>query len=247
MIARRTLARYHIGRFGAGAAVLLLAISSAYTLASRADEPSAPVQPSSQAPAKPAPPNESATPPSPPAPPNGGAAPPPTAQTPPSPQPPATPAPPNESATPPSSPGSPNGGAAPPPQTPPNEGAAPAVPNAPSNATVLGKDEIQGILGKKVTSSAGEDMGQIVNVIVDRGGQPRAVVIDFGGFLGVGSRKIAVDWNALHFVPDGKTNEVTLALTRDQLKSAPEYKEGSPVVVIGSTGSTQTVPPGELP
>ena len=42
-------------------------------------------------------------------------------------------------------------------------------------------------------------MGRIVDVIVDRSGQVRAAIIDFGGFLGVGSRKIAVDWNALHF------------------------------------------------
>src|SRR6266849_2785320 len=37
------------------------------------------------------------------------------------------------------------------------------------------------------------------DVLVDRSGIVRAAVIDFGGFLGVGSRKIVVDWNALHF------------------------------------------------
>ena len=42
-------------------------------------------------------------------------------------------------------------------------------------------------------------MGRIVDVIVDRAGAVRAAVIDFGGFLGVGSRKIVVDWNALRF------------------------------------------------
>ncbi len=42
-------------------------------------------------------------------------------------------------------------------------------------------------------------MGHIVDVIVDRAGAVRAAVIDFGGFLGVGSRKIVVDWSALHF------------------------------------------------
>ena len=42
-------------------------------------------------------------------------------------------------------------------------------------------------------------MGQIIDVIVKRDGQVRAAVIDFGGFLGVGSRKIAVDWSALSF------------------------------------------------
>ena len=42
-------------------------------------------------------------------------------------------------------------------------------------------------------------MGRIVDVLVDRSGEVRAAIIDFGGFLGVGSRKIAVDWDALHF------------------------------------------------
>ena len=57
----------------------------------------------------------------------------------------------------------------------------------------------EGILGKEVRSKADENMGRIVDVIVDRTGQVRAAVIDFGGFLGVGNRKIAVDWNALNF------------------------------------------------
>jgi hypothetical protein len=36
-------------------------------------------------------------------------------------------------------------------------------------------------------------MGRVVNVVVDQSGQVRAAIIDFGGFLGVGNRKIAVD------------------------------------------------------
>ena len=59
--------------------------------------------------------------------------------------------------------------------------------------------DAHGMLGRDVRSAADENMGRIVDVIVDRAGQVRAAVIDFGGFLGVGSRKIVVDWNALHF------------------------------------------------
>ena len=63
---------------------------------------------------------------------------------------------------------------------------------------------------------------------------------DFGGFLGVGSRKIVVDWNALHFgrVTD-KSDSITLELTRDQVTAAPEYKEDTPIVVLGASGSLQ--------
>src|SRR6202012_1103680 len=66
-----------------------------------------------------------------------------------------------------------------------------------ASVTIIGAKEAHGTLGRDVRSAANEDMGHIVAVIVDRSGTVRAAIIDFGGFLGVGSRKIAVDWNAL--------------------------------------------------
>jgi len=69
----------------------------------------------------------------------------------------------------------------------------------PPSVTVIGARDAHGILGREVRSAANEDMGRIVDVIVDREGTVRAAVIDFGGFSAVGSRKIVVDWNALRF------------------------------------------------
>lgn len=110
----------------------------------------------------------------------------------------------------------------------------------PASVTILSAREAHGVLGRDVRSAANEDMGKIIDVIVDRSGAVRAAVIDFGGFLGVGSRKIVIDWNALRFgrVAD-KTDSVTLELTRDQVKAAPEYKEDASVVVLGASGSLQ--------
>jgi sporulation protein YlmC with PRC-barrel domain len=121
----------------------------------------------------------------------------------------------------------------------------PAVPPASEAAkTVVDKREVQSILGRQVVSSAGEDMGRVIDVVVDRNGQARAAVIDFGGFLGVGSRKIAVDWSLLRFVPTGNKNDrISLDLTRDQVKAAPEYKEGKPVVVLGAAEGLQSSQP----
>jgi hypothetical protein len=117
------------------------------------------------------------------------------------------------------------------------QGARPDPATAPS-VTVLGSKQAQSVLGKEVRSIANENMGRIVDVIVDHAGRVRAAVIDFGGFLGVGSRKIAVDWNALHFsTGTGKPDVITLELTRDQLKGAPEYKDKRAVVVLGATGA----------
>jgi PRC-barrel domain len=114
--------------------------------------------------------------------------------------------------------------------------AAPEAPPAASRegtpATVIDNQQIEGIIGKSVRSSADEDMGRVIDVLVNRTGQVRGVVIDFGGFLGVGSRKVAVDWSALHFPDSRKSNNITLDLTRDQVRVAPEYRPGVPVVIL---------------
>jgi len=110
----------------------------------------------------------------------------------------------------------------------------------PPSVTVIGASEAHGVLGRDVHSAADEDMGPIVDVIVDRSGTVRAAVIDFGGFLGVGSRKIVVDWNALHFGQIAtKKDAISLELTREQVMAAPEYKEDKPIVVLGAAGSLQ--------
>jgi hypothetical protein len=113
-------------------------------------------------------------------------------------------------------------------------------PAPPPSVTVIGARDAHGVLGRDVRSAADEDMGRIVDVIVDRAGTVRAAVIDFGGFLGVGSRKIVVDWNALHFGRiANKGDSITLELTKQQVTAAPEYKEDTPIVVLGAAGNLQ--------
>ncbi|HMO29360.1 PRC-barrel domain-containing protein [Enterovirga sp.] len=125
--------------------------------------------------------------------------------------------------------------AAAPPAAPPVVAAPPPEHGTP--AIVLSPEESEGIIGKSVRSASGEDMGRIVDVIISANNQPRAAVIDFGGFLGVGSRKIAVDWRLLQYSRTGKTWGFTFALNRNQVRVSPEYKPGEPVVVLSGSPS----------
>jgi PRC-barrel domain len=133
-------------------------------------------------------------------------------------------------------------------ETPQQQETSPAVTPAapPPSVTIIDAREAHGVLGRDVRGPADEDMGRIVDVIVARSGMVRAAVIDFGGFLGVGSRKIVVDWNALHFgsVAD-KGDSVTLELTKEQVTVAPEYKEDTPIVVLGASGNLQPLQFGQ--
>jgi hypothetical protein len=98
----------------------------------------------------------------------------------------------------------------------------------PENVEPLTSREAAPVLGKKVEGPNGENLGLIVDVLVDPDGRPRAAVIDFGGFLGVGSRKIAIDWKALDFTALGRGGSVQLGLDRAQIAKAPEYEPGPP-------------------
>jgi len=104
----------------------------------------------------------------------------------------------------------------------------------PASAVVLAGNEAGSILGKEIRSAADEKLGRIVDVVVDRRGTPRAAVIDFGGFLGVGSKKIAVAWDLLTFAAQGGEDKITVQTTRDRLNKAPEFKEGKPITVLSA-------------
>src|SRR5207248_4753498 len=94
----------------------------------------------------------------------------------------------------------------------------------------------RGVLGIQVRTKTEEAMGRIIDLLADRDGKVVAAVIEFGGFLGIGTRKIAVEWSALRFDKDGHHFVATIHIPRDQLRSAPDYKPDQPVVV-------RTVPP----
>jgi PRC-barrel domain len=124
-----------------------------------------------------------------------------------------------------------------PPEAKPETGAPPeAKPEAgapPKNLKPIAPEEAVNILGRKVYGPADEDMGMVIDVLVDSDGRPRAAVIDFGGFLGVGSRKIAIDWELLQFRPADRTQQVRLGLGRADVQAAPEYKpSGQPAEVV---------------
>ena len=110
----------------------------------------------------------------------------------------------------------------------------PAPKPPPDNTELLPSSEVMPLLGSKVRDETGEDMGMVVDVVVDRDGKPRALVIDFGGFLGVGSRKIAIDWRLVHFQRENKDTPVLLHLGRAEVQAAPEFVPGvEPLRMLG--------------
>ena len=94
----------------------------------------------------------------------------------------------------------------------------------PADQELIYHGEATSILGRNIRDPTGEVVGRIVDVLVDEQGQPRAAVIDYGGFMGVGNRRIAVSWRAMRFLPAAERSQITVDMTADQIKATPDYK-----------------------
>lgn len=115
-------------------------------------------------------------------------------------------------------------------EAPPQLPTAPVVDETPKGGLVDAQVKpmpvsVMSILGKRVKGANGEDLGRVVDVLADASGRVRIAIIDFGGFLGVGNHRIAVEWQLLRFSPDGNDPSLLLSLSPEKLKTAPEYKD----------------------
>lgn len=113
---------------------------------------------------------------------------------------------------------------------PPQLSTSPAVEEMPPGGTVVAEVRstpvsVVSILGKRVKGPKGEDLGRVVDVLADASGRVRTAIIDFGGFLGVGNHRIAVDWPLLRFDPTSAESPLLLSVNVEQLRTAPEYKD----------------------
>ncbi len=95
---------------------------------------------------------------------------------------------------------------------------------------LLSPPPLQSVLGREVTPPKGKgvESGRIIDVLIDGEGQVHAFVVEFGGFLGIGTRKLAVERAAFQFI-DGK---IFVEISGHQLQAAREWTRGEPPDVL---------------
>lgn len=120
----------------------------------------------------------------------------------------------------------------------------PAPPAAVAEAAIKPVQNLSmSVLGKKVHDPQGEDLGRVVDVIADVSGQVRIAIVEFGGFLGVGLKRVAVDWTLLKFQKDSEESPWLLDVPRQKLQAAPEYKDGHPYALMAPPSAAVASPP----
>ena len=93
------------------------------------------------------------------------------------------------------------------------------------------KLKLDELLDRSVHGAENSEVGRVIDVMVGDDGKPAALVLDVGGFMGVGNRKIAVAWS-LFDLTKPRSEPLRLALTEAQVKSAPASADPGMVTVV---------------
>ncbi len=79
------------------------------------------------------------------------------------------------------------------------------------------------LLGTKVRNANKESIGKIDDIYVDKDSKITDVVISVGGFLGVGSKDVAVKWSDITLGQEDNSVVLTTSLSKDALMALPDY------------------------
>jgi hypothetical protein len=116
------------------------------------------------------------------------------------------------------------------------------------------------LVGVDVYGPNDEKVGDINDVLISHDGKVAAVVIGVGGFLGIGEKNVALPYASLQWSEQPRTgrsstgagttanttthreypDHATLAMSKDDLKNAPDFKWGSDADKSSSSTSSST-------
>jgi len=88
-----------------------------------------------------------------------------------------------------------------------------------------GKLKVNEIIDAELRSVNNEYLGYVSDIIVDATGTPGFVVVEFGGFLGIGEEQAVIPFKTLQVSPDQEAFFVPL--TQEQFEKAPRFDSSS--------------------
>jgi sporulation protein YlmC with PRC-barrel domain len=103
--------------------------------------------------------------------------------------------------------------------------------------------------GTDVLGSDNQKIGDVSDILFDKSGKIEAFVISVGGFLGVGSKEVALAPSSFDLVPgqNGAATKLKIAATKDELTNAQTFARYEPPRPTATTGSGTSMGNGMRP
>lgn len=78
------------------------------------------------------------------------------------------------------------------------------------------------LIGAKVANTEGQDVGDVSDILLDEKGKVAGVLLSVGGFLGIGDKKVAVNWDEIQLQEDGE--QIMVDMSKEQISEAPAFE-----------------------
>src|SRR5262252_2572444 len=84
--------------------------------------------------------------------------------------------------------------------------------------------------GTDVLGSDNQKIGDVSDILFDKTGKVEAFVVSVGGFLGMGSKEVALAPSSFDVIPgqNGSADKLKLSATKDELKQAQNFARYEP-------------------
>src|ERR1700740_3442847 len=121
-------------------------------------------------------------------------------------------------------------------------------------AVITNQDESQvrvyRLIGSKVVGADGQEIGKVDDLLLDRDQKLAGVIVSVGGFLGVGSKSVALPADRVDISQAyGDQRVVKIDATKEELAAAPAFRTREAMKAeadeqAARAKSMQTMPPG---
>lgn len=110
-----------------------------------------------------------------------------------------------------------------------------AAPMAASDSSYNGNWRTSKVVGLSVYNDSNESLGSINDLLTDKSGNIKAVVVGVGGFLGVGEQLVAVPFDKIKFVNEPMVSNAASTSTGSGMSGTKSTTTGA-----GTTGAATT-------
>lgn len=104
------------------------------------------------------------------------------------------------------------------------------------------------VLGKTVYTGSdeqGEAIGDVNDVVINASGGAEALVIGVGGFLGIGEKDVAINFDRVSWSDRDGQRIIVVSATKEELEAAPQFERTAVMDGAVATGSEQEQSTGQ--
>ena len=91
--------------------------------------------------------------------------------------------------------------------------------------TITGNYSADSLVGRNIVDTNNASVGEVNDLLMGSDGNIQNVLVDVGGFLGIGARTVSINLDDLKVHEGDENGPLVVSMTKEQMQQLPEYKK----------------------